>query len=153
MDDWHRRVSGQLVARTRARGQSDAESALEIAFGRVRAAMAFVLEFARAHRVMIAGNVAGDDVWLQLGNDARARCTLNRRDGHVVLRVPGHDGRVVRWDADRQMLVDGAGANVDLAGEAHAALEALVAAWATHPSFAESADGSAKEFDDEPTKG
>jgi hypothetical protein len=153
MDDWHRRVAGQLVARTRARSQAEGDAELEIALGQARAAVAYVLEFARAHRVSVAGNLNGDDVWLQFGNGARVRCTLNRRDGHLVLRVPDQEGRLLRYGEQRKALVDGNGERFDVASAIRSALEGLVAEWSAHPSFDESARASVREFEDEPTKG
>jgi hypothetical protein len=153
MDEWYRTVAAQLVARTRAHRPSEGDSALEVAFGRVRALVAYVLEFGRAHRVSIAGSVAGDDVWLQLGTGPRARWTLNRRDGRIVLRVPGEEGHAVRWDDGRRAMVDVAGAVVDIVPVARKVLEELVARWATDPSFDEPAAQPAREYEDEPTKG
>jgi hypothetical protein len=153
MDEWHRKVAGQLVVHARGRGQTEGESALEIAFGRVRAAVTYLLEFARAHRVAVIGHVAGDDIWVQLGGGARVRCTLNRRDAIVVLRVPDQDGRVLRWDPTQAAIVDGGGGQFDLVGAAHAALEALVAEWAARPALEEPRGAAPREFEDEPTKG
>ena len=152
MDDWHRRVAGQLVAHTRGRSQTDGESTLEVAFGRVRAAVAYVLEYARAHRVAVAGNVAGDDVWVQIGTGARARYTLNRKDGVVVVRLAGQDGRVVRWDTALGTLADGTGAG-DLEAIARAALDDLLTDWAAHPTTEEPRAATGRDYDDEPTKG
>jgi len=153
MDDWHRTVAGQLVEHARGRSQTEGESALEVEFGQVRAAVAYVVELARAHRVSVAGTVAGDDIWVQLGAGGRARWTLNRRDAILVLRVPGQEGRVVRWDAAQDVLVDSGGAVVDVVAAARAALEALVVEWAAHPSLEEPRSATTREFDDEPTKG
>lgn len=153
MDEWHRKVAGQLLVHARGRGQTESESALEIGFGRVRAAVTYLVEFARAHRVAVVGNVAGDDVWVQLGGGARVRCTLNRRDGTIVLRVPDQDGRVVRWDAAQAALVDVDGARFDLVRTAQAALEAVVDEWAARPALEDPRAAAAREFEDEPTKG
>src|SRR6516164_4738736 len=90
MDDWHRRLARELVAETPAGSVPDTAAALEIAFGEARSAVTYALELARAHRIPASGNVAGDDIWLQLG-DARVRFTLNRREGHVAVSRPDRD--------------------------------------------------------------
>ena len=155
MDDWHRKVADQLVARTRAGQQPAAESELEVAFGRARAKLAYLLEFARAHRISVAGNVAGDDVWVQLGSGHRVRFTLNRRDSHILVRPSHESERVVRWDETRTSLTDATGRPVDLGSAARDALDALVAEWAAQPGAVESVTGAppGREFEDEPTKG
>lgn len=152
MQDWHHNVGRELVAHTPARGQPEGEAAVEVAFGQVRAALVYVLELARAHRIVASGNVAGDDVWLLLGR-GRVRFTLNRRDGHVVVRPRVGDGQVVRWDEGRKQLVDGTGAQVDLAATARLTLDALVSEWTLNPVLEAPSIPAPREFDDEPTKG
>jgi hypothetical protein len=153
MDDWHRKLAERLIAHTRVGGQTETESALEVAFGQARAAIAYVLEFARAHRVAVTGNVGGDDVWVQLGAGPRARFLLNRREAQLAVWLPGDDGRVLRWDAAQKALVDPSGSRVDLSAAARAALDALVAEWSSHPAFDPAARADGREFEDEPTKG
>jgi hypothetical protein len=153
MDDWHRKLAERVIAHTTARRQSEAESGLEAALGRARAAVAYLLEIARAHRVAVAGNLAGDDVWVQLGAGPRARFTLNRREGHLTVRLPGDDEHALRWDPARKALVDASGSLVDLEAAARGALDALVAEWAAHPALERGSRGDGGEFEDEPTKG
>jgi hypothetical protein len=149
MDEWHAQLAQRLVAETPSRDQPAAEARLEIAFGQLRGAVAYVFELARAHHVVVAGHVAGDDVWLQLGS-GRVRFTLNRRDQHIVVRPSADEGRVIRWDEARRALVDGEDCTEDPVGLARRALDALVAAWAANQ---DKAMASAREFEDEPTKG
>jgi hypothetical protein len=162
MDDWHRKVAEQIAGHTRSRGPhgpSDAESALEIAFGRARAVLAYALELARAHRVAVTGNTGGDDVWVQLGTGPRARFILNRREARVVVYVPAEGPRVVGWApgaAGQGAVVDEAGARVDLEVVARGAIDALFAGWAMQPALeapSHRGGSDAREFEDEPTKG
>jgi hypothetical protein len=142
MDDWHRKLVQELVGGTPAGFVPDAAAALEIAFGKARSEVTYVLEVARAHRIPATGNVVGDDVWLQLG-DGRVRFTLNRREGHVVVARPGHDEGRVRADIPQ----------VDLGVLAREAIDALVASWRQLPASDRRPSAPPPEFDDEPTKG
>jgi hypothetical protein len=153
MDDWHRKLAERVIAQTPARSQSEAESGLEAALGRARSAVAYLLEIARAHRVAVTGNLAGDDVWVQLGAGPQARFTLNRRDGHLTVRGPGSDDRALRWDPACKSLVDASGSLVDLEAVARGALDVLVAEWAAHPALDGASRSGGREFEDEPTKG
>jgi hypothetical protein len=139
MDDWHQRLVKELVAETPAGFLPDRSASLEIAFGHARSALTYALELARAHRLPAAGNVAGDDVWLQLGS-GRVRFTLNRRDGHIVIVRPGQD----------EVRVDGTG---DVKTTARDAIDALVAAWRAGPAKERTPSAHPPDFEDEPTKG
>lgn len=156
MDDWHRRLVREL-APGHAGGLEPALE-LEIALGRARAAVAYALELARAHRVGAAGNAMGDDVWLQLG-DGRVRFTLNRRAGHLlVARVgtaAGAPSEVrLRWDDPRRAIVDGDGATVDVDATVREAIDALVAAWRALPPRDRPSSAPPPDYEDEqPTKG
>ena len=90
-------------------------------------------------------------MWLQLGA-GRVRFTLNRRDQHVVVRPIGEEGRVLRWDPERRALVDGEDRAEDLLTLGRRTLDALVASWIAGQEKAISS-ASAREFEDEPTKG
>jgi hypothetical protein len=87
MNEWHQKLAVDLASESPGDAAVDAATCLEIAFGRARASVAYALEFAIAHRVPATGNVTGDDVWFRLG-EARARVTLNRREGVLVLSQP-----------------------------------------------------------------
>jgi hypothetical protein len=142
MDDWHQRLVRELVQETPGGFVPGAAASLEIAFGKARSALTYVLELARAHRIPATGSVTGDDVWLQLG-DGRVRFTLNRREGHVVVLRPGQDETRVRADS--------AGAE-DLGAMARDAIDALVAAWRAGPAAARRPSAPPPDFEDEPTK-
>ncbi len=121
----------------------EAAATLEIAFGEARSAVAYVLEFARAHRIRASGHLGGDDVWLQLGEGC-VRLVLNRREGHVTVSRPGQADMRIAAGA-----VDGARLGV-LAREA---IDALVAEWRALPAHAKRASAPPADFEDEPTKG
>ena len=148
--DWHRRVARDLVAQgARARTFSEGPTHLEIAFGQARTALAYVLEFARAHRIAASGALGGDDISFKLG-EGRLRFTLNRREGHIAVHRPSAEDAYVRWDADRRTIVDRKGAAADLGAMAREAIDGLVADWARDtPSPRQTT-----EFEDDvPTKG
>lgn len=140
MDDWHHKLVKELVAETPAGFLPDRSAALEIAFGHARSALTYTLELARAHRLPAAGNVAGDDVWLQLGGGGRVRFTLNRREGHIVVVRPGQD----------ELRVDG---SADVNTVARDAIDALVASWRAGPARERAPSAAPGDFEDEPTKG
>ncbi len=143
MDDWHRKLARELVSETAAGFVPDAAAALEIAFGQARSAITYALELARAHHIPAAGNVAGDGIWLQLG-DGRVRFVLNRREGNVTLLRPGQDEtRIPLAEA----------AKADLGKMAREAIDALVAAWRALPAEAKRPSAPPPDFEEEPTKG
>jgi hypothetical protein len=143
MDDWHRRLVKELTQETVAGFLPDSAAGLEIAFGQARSALAYALELARAHRIPAAGNVAGDSIWLQLG-DGRIRFTLNRRAGEVVVIRPGQD---------EAHFAPGAADTPQLGALARDAIDTLVAAWRALPAAAKLPSAPPSDFEDEPTKG
>jgi hypothetical protein len=154
LDDWYQKLARDLVRRTPTASRDQHSTALEVAFGRARAATAYVLELARAHRMPATGGVVGDDIWVQLGDD-RARFTLNRRAGHVAVRT-GHDERCLLWDDARCVLVDTRGTPSDLEQIARTTLEAMVDEWLESPSaerLSTIPPQPEHEREDEPTKG
>jgi hypothetical protein len=146
MDDWHRKLARDLVSETPAGFVPDAAASLEIAFGHARSALTYALELARAHRIPAAGNVAGDAIWLQLG-DGRVRFLLNRREGHVMVVRASQASH----DETRIALADAAQA--DLGKMAREAIDALVADWRALPAEAKRPSAPPPDFEDEPTKG
>lgn len=139
MDDWHRKLVTDLTQETAAGFVPDAAAALEIAFGQARTALTYTLELARAHRIPAAGNVAGDSIWLQLG-EGRIRFTMNRRAGDVIVLRPGQDETKVT------------AAGEDLGAMARSAIDALVAAFKALPASSKRPSAPPSDFDEEPTK-
>jgi hypothetical protein len=155
-NDWHRKLALDLGTAPPA-STLEGPTLLEIAFGRARSIVAYALELALAHRLPATGSVAGDDVWLRLG-DARARFTMNRRDGHVVVSRRQDDEIRAGWDAARSAIVelgaDGApGAVVDLETVAQSAVDGIVAEWRARPPSARLLSVHPPNHEDEPTKG
>jgi hypothetical protein len=154
MDDWHRKVARELVARTPSGVLDPHAGALEIAFGDARAAIAFTLEIARAHRIVASGCIVGDDLWIQLG-DARARFTLNRRESRVIVRAPSGEQHL-HWDPATNAMVDGTGSPADLEALARITLDAIIDQWRCSPTIELLSIVPPQpdlEQDDEPTKG
>jgi hypothetical protein len=145
-ESWHLAVARALAVPALA----DEVAEFEIAFGRARENLAYVLELARAHRLPVSGNVAGDDVWVAFGQ-ARVRFTLNRREGLVELRSLRGKQRLA-WSKPLRAVVDDHGRTHDLAAIARWAIDELVTQWQTADS-PRLPIPSAREFEDEPTKG
>jgi hypothetical protein len=159
MDDWHHRLVRDFTSETPAGPAPEGPSALEIALGQARSVVTYALELARAHRIAARGNVAGDDVWLQLG-DMRARFTLNRRDAQLLVTRSGpgpgtQEEMRVHWDERKRVLVaaDGDGALADVEAMARGAIDAVVAAWRARPVRDRPPSAPAPDYEDEPTKG
>ena len=156
MDDWQRRLASEIVAETPAGKLPDGEAALEVSFGDARAALTYALELARAHRLPATGSVAGDSLWLRLG-DGRVRLTLNRRGGAVEtdLSLPSRTPKasVVRWK-EQGGLVDDRGAQADLGAVARSAVDAIVAEWrARPPGDKKLSSAPPPDLEDTPTRG
>jgi hypothetical protein len=155
-DDWHRKLALDLGTATPAI-TLEGPALLEIAFGRARSVVAYALELALAHRLPATGSVAGDDVWLRLG-DARARFTMNRREGHVVVSRGQDDEMRAAWEAERSAIVElgadgAAGAVVDLEAVAQSAVNGIVAEWRARPPSPRLLSVHPPNHEDEPTKG
>ena len=135
MDEWRQRLLGELVPETsRPTTDFSAATALEIALGMARSEIAYVLELGRAHKLPVAGNVNGDDVWLTIG-PARVRFAYDRRKGIIAATVPGHEEATIAWDASaRALRGPAAGGNAfDARTFVRTALDAAVAAWKAAP--------------------
>lgn len=140
MDDWHRKLAGELAQETPAGFVPDAAAALEVAFGRARSALTYALELARAHRLPATGSVGGDSIWMQLG-EGRIRFTLNRRAAEVVVQRPGQDEVRVVAGGD------------DLGQLARDAIDGIIGAWRALPPSVKRPSMPPSDFEDEPTKG
>ena len=144
-ESWHRAVARALAVPALAEDLA----AFEIEFGRIREVVAYVLELARAHRLPASGNLMGDDVWILLGQ-ARARFTLNRREGVLHVRTTRLDHRFT-WSAELRCVLDSSRRACDVKALAKGAMNELIAQWQTDKSPRLPAAG--REYEDEPTKG
>jgi hypothetical protein len=157
MDEWHRKLALDLGSQPPADAGLSEAAGLEIAFGRARGSVAYALELAIAHRVPATGCIAGDDVWFRLG-EARARVTLNRREGLLTISRPEADDVLLRWDGGRHALVatplpvdaGPAEVSVDLEALTRGAIDAVVADWLARSGKRLTAPPPS--FEDEPTK-
>jgi hypothetical protein len=157
IDEWHRKLALDLGGAAPAATMLDGATLLEIAFGRARSIVAYALELALAHRLPATGSVAGDDIWLRLG-DARVRFTMNRREGFVLVSRWQVDDVRARWDEARRAIVeldaDGlSGAMVDLEAMAQSSIDGIVTEWRARPPAARTLSARPPTFEDEPTKG
>jgi hypothetical protein len=158
MDDWHNRLARDIVAETPAGKLEDGDAMLEVAFGSARAAVTYALELARAHRLPALGNVAGDHLWMRLG-DGSVRVTLNRRASLVeadVSRAPTEASprvTTVRWKEDARGLFDETGAALDLGAMARTAIADLVSDWkARRPEQKKLSSAPPPDLEDTPTR-
>jgi hypothetical protein len=148
MDEWRQKLARNLVAQTPAGFLPGAAASLEIALGIARSELAYVIELARAHRIPATGNVAGDDVWMRLG-EARVRATLNRREGVLAIAREGHDDVRLSWDEGKRAMVGTDGAPADVRAMVRDAIDALVSTWQTAGAKRDSDDAPNS---DHPTK-
>jgi hypothetical protein len=143
MDEWRTRLASELLARENAAGAgADARTsardafapsgptAMEIAFGRARSELTYVLELGRAHHLPIVGSVVGDDVWIRIG-EARLAFTLDRAALAIAAKVVGRDETTLAWD-DAARAVTAGGAAIDVDAFVREAIDATVRAWKTH---------------------
>jgi hypothetical protein len=157
IDEWHRKLAVDLGAAAPKATALDGSTLLEIAFGRARSVVAYALELALAHRLPATGSVAGDDIWLRLG-DARARFTMNRREGLVLVSRWQVDDVRARWDEARHAIVEigtggVSGDIIDLEAMAQSSIDGIVAEWRARPVAAKILSVRPPNFEDEPTKG
>ena len=145
-ESWHRAVARALAVPTLAEELAE----FEIAFGRIREVVTYVLELARAHRLPASGNVIGDDVWILFGQE-RARFTLNRREEVLIVRTTKLEQRFP-WSKELHSVVDSSGRPCDVKALARSAMGELIAQWQADRS-PRLAASSSREYEDEPTKG
>ena len=92
---------------------------------------------------------------MRLGN-ARARFTMNRREGLVIVSSAQAADVRARWDDGQRAIVDvdgSPGSIVDLEAMARSAVDGIVAEWRANPSAARRLSVHPRDHEDEPTKG
>ena len=116
-DEWRAKLADQLLGTTTAIGDRatfvpDAAASMEIAFGKARSELAYVLELGRSNSVPVVGSILGDDVWIRLGA-AELRFVFDR--GAKVVRATVN-GRVttLNWDARQRAIATSDGKLVDM---------------------------------------
>ena len=129
MDDWRKRLATKLLGGKGTPSLAlDARTTLEIAFGRARSEVTYVLELGRAHALPLAGSVTGDDVWLRLGESV-LRFRLDRQALAIVAFVPGLKDTTFSFDAEFRTLVTATREAVDFDKFVKEAVEAIVQGW------------------------
>jgi hypothetical protein len=146
-ESWHRAVARALAVPALAEDLAE----FEIAFGRMREVVAYVLELARAHRLPASGNTMGDDIWILFGQ-ARARFTLNRREGALLVRTVRLEQRLA-WSRDLRCVVDASRRPCDVKALARSAMDELITQWQAERSPRLPGTAREREYEDEPTKG
>jgi hypothetical protein len=129
---WRNRLAAQLLGGSRAKETFSfspaGATALEIALGKARSELTYLLEFGRAHHLPIVGNVMGDEVWIRLG-DTTLKFTLDRAAVAMTALVVGQPPVVMWWDAEGQRIAREKGDAVDVDAFVRSAVDATVAAW------------------------
>jgi hypothetical protein len=142
MDEWRTRLAEQLLS---AQDPSEGDrptveglarvsgpTAMEIAFGKARSELTYVLEFGRAHHLPIVGNVVGDDVWIRLG-ETKLGFHLDRPSAKITATVVGEDASMT-WDAKSRAIVMSSGKAIDVEWFVRDAIDATVRAWKGAPA-------------------
>ncbi len=129
---WRNRLAAQLLGGSRAKETFSfspaGSTALEIALGKARSELTYLLEFGRAHHLPIVGNVMGDEVWVRLG-DTTLKFTLDRAAVAMTALVVGQPPVRMSWDAARQGIAGETGDVIDVDAFVRSAVDATVAAW------------------------
>ena len=129
MDDWRKRLATKLLGEKGIPSLAlDARTTLEIAFGRARSEVTYVLELGRAHALPLAGSVTGDDVWLRLGESV-LRFRLDRQALAIVAFVPGLKDTTISFDPDLRTLVAANRTEIDFEQFVKDSVEAIVQGW------------------------
>lgn len=100
MDEWRSRLAADLLDAPASPGGALAHAtAMEIAFGKARSELTYVLALGRAHRVPITGDVAGDAIWIRLGEEHLA-FTFDRASSVISMEATGRaNASITRPDA------------------------------------------------------
>jgi hypothetical protein len=133
MDDWHQRLSSQLLGTELQTSSPTAAAQLEIAFGFARTEVSYLLGLAHTARLPVTGSVMGDDIGVQLGTTV-LRFVLSRADASILVFAPGQEAHTrLRWDAAKQSMVLPEGQSIDMREFVRQGVEATVAAYKEAP--------------------
>ena len=137
MDEWRTRLAEELLSaqqpsegdRPTVEGLTmvSGPTAMEIAFGKARSELTYVLEFGRAHHLPIVGSVVGDDVWIRLG-ETKLGFRLDRTTSKITATVVGQDASMT-WDPKSRAIVTGSGKAIDVEWFVRDSIDATVRAW------------------------
>ena len=131
-DEWRARLAARLLGGNASGAEAsdwatfapEGATVMEIAFGRARSELTYLLELGRANHLPVAGSVTGDVVWVCLG-DAEVRFALDRPSLAIVLTTGGNDARFA-WDARHRSIATPDGRLVDMEHVVRDALDELV---------------------------
>jgi hypothetical protein len=129
MDDWHQKLSSQLLGTTPQTLSPTPTAQLEIAFGMARTEVSYLIGLATTGGLPVKGSVLGDDIGVQLG-PALLRFVLSRGDGgFITATIPGQEKPSrLAWDAVRSTMALG-DQPIDMRDYARSAVEATVRAY------------------------
>ncbi len=129
MDEWRKRLATKLLGdRGTPTLELDARTTLEIALGRARSEVTYVLELGRSHALPMGGSVTGDDVWLRLG-EALLRFRIDRQAMAITASLPGRKEHRFTFDAERHILVDEQQNPVNFEVFVRQSVESIVHGW------------------------
>ena len=143
MDEWRTRLAEELLsAQDKATGDRptafgppliSGPTAMEIAFGKARSELTYVLELGRAHHLPIVGNVVGDDIWIRLG-ETKLAFRFDRTASKIAGTVVGQDA-LLSWDPQSRAIVTRIGKPIDVEWFVRDAIDATVRAWKSPPQL------------------
>jgi hypothetical protein len=132
--EWRTRLAAELLGPREVEPESERDTfapegatAMEIAFGKARSELTYVLELGRSHQLPVAGTVIGDTVWVRLG-EVELRFILDRATTTIASRVLGKD-EMLAWDAKQRAIATGSGKLVDVEFFVREAIDATVKAY------------------------
>jgi hypothetical protein len=143
-DEWRARLAVDLLGgddaapvSRRARLAPEGPTAVEIAFGKARSELTYVLELGRAHHRPVVGSVVGDEIWIRLG-EAKLSFRFDRRTTAVHALIVGREATLA-WDDGRRAIVSGGGDVVDVESFVREAVDETVRAFKGEEAAADSA--------------
>jgi hypothetical protein len=130
-DDWRSRLETRLLSAkmgSAARRTPEPGQMLDVAFGRIRSELSYVLDFGRAHGVPVHGKVDGDDLQLAIGG-TQLRFRLDRRAHTIETHVPGRANVPLKWSAQERGIVGPKGERVDVELFVREGIDVVVSEW------------------------
>jgi hypothetical protein len=150
MDEWRNRLAEQLLGnpehahdgnrpKAPASAMISGVTAMEIAFGKARSELTYVLELGRAHHLPIVGSVVGDEVWIRLG-ETKLVFQLDRATPKVTAKAHGRSDTRMTWDAASRAIVTDGNKVIDVEWFVRDAIDATVRAWKAESAAVSAAD-------------
>jgi hypothetical protein len=131
MDEWRSGLVSRLLGEQHPAAKTSfdpsAGAQLEIAFGRARSELTYLLELGRANGLPFTGSLVGDEIWVRLGDRTTLTFRIERASASILANVPGRGDVLVRWDGAKSSLVEANGDPVDIPAFVRTAIDAAVA--------------------------